>query len=215
MTESTIKGPAWIPTFLAALAQTRKVGQSIEAAGISPHSVYFQRKTNSLFADAWEAALKAEPPAPGEEDEAGSEALPTRNAGWRALFFETLAATSNLRASAATANVPLRTVRNARRSDPAFAAQWLAALHEGYDYLEMEVLGYLRDPAPRRKMDVAGALRLLAAHRATVERHRALEQEEDEQTVRESIDAFLEGLRQRRLANEAILLETQAPDVAE
>jgi hypothetical protein len=64
-------------------------------------------------------------------------------------------------------------------------------------------------------MDVPPAIRLLAAHRATVERERALLDEEDEQAVRDSIDAFLEGMRQRRLANEAILLETVPADVPE
>jgi hypothetical protein len=38
--------------------------------------------------------------------------------------------------------------------------------------------------------------------------------EEDEQAVLESIDAFLEGMRERRLANEAILLEARGEHVA-
>ena len=79
----------------------------------------------------------------------------------------------------------------------------------------MELLGYLRAPQPGRKMDVAAALRLLGAHRETVERRRALAEDEDEQAVLDSIDAFLEDMRQRRLANEAILIEAESGDGAE
>jgi hypothetical protein len=57
-------------------------------------------------------------------------------------------------------------------------------------------------------MDVPSALRLLAAHRATVERERALREDDDEQAVLDSIDSFLEDMRQRRLANTAILAGT-------
>ena len=49
----------------------------------------------------------------------------------------------------------------------------------------------------------------------TVERERALEDEEDEQAVLDSIDTFLEGMRQRRLANETRLIEAQPADAAE
>jgi hypothetical protein len=61
-------------------------------------------------------------------------------------------------------------------------------------------------------MDVASALRLLAAHRATVERLRALTAEDDEQATLDSIDQFFEDMRQRRLANNAILLEAETGD---
>ena len=134
---------------------------------------------------------------------------------WVPAFLEALAETSNVTASADRVNVPTRTVYKLRREDADFAARWLAALHEGYDNLEMELLGYLRAPQPGRKMDVAAALRLLAAHRETVERRRALAEDEDEQAVLDSIDAFLEDMRQRRLANEAILIEAESGDGAE
>ena len=70
----------------------------------------------------------------------------------------------------------------------------------------------MRDPQPKRKMDVAAALRLLAAHRQTVERQRSLAAEQDEDAVLESIDRFIEDMRQRRFANDAILVETQVHD---
>jgi hypothetical protein len=76
--------------------------------------------------------------------------------------------------------------------------EWQAALHEGYDMLEMELLGYLRDPQPERKMEVAAALRLLAAHRETVERRRALAAEEDDEALLESIDRFIDDMAERR-----------------
>ena len=57
--------------------------------------------------------------------------------------------------------------------------------------------------------------RILAAHRAAVERERVLEGEEDEQAVLDSIDAFLEGMRERRIANEALLIDAKPADVAE
>jgi hypothetical protein len=77
----------------------------------------------------------------------------------------------------------------------------------------MALLGYLRDPRPAWKMDVAGAIRVLGPHRAMIERRRALSADEDEQATVEALDAFFEGLRQRRLANEAMLkLPPQADD---
>jgi hypothetical protein len=130
------------------------------------------------------------------------------NKHWRTFFVQELAKTSHIGASAAAAGVSLSRVYKTRREDPAFAGQWRAALLEGYDHLEMELLGHLRDPRPERKMDVPSALRLLAAHRATVERERALREDDDEQAVLESIDSFLEDMRQRRLANTAILAGT-------
>jgi hypothetical protein len=110
--------------------------------------------------------------------------------------------------------VPALRAYRLRRDDPAFAARWLAALHEGYDHLELELLCYLRDPAPGRKMDVPGAVRILTLHREAVERRRAMENGRDDKAVFASIDAFLEGMRERRLANEAIVLEMKRDDDA-
>jgi hypothetical protein len=200
--------PAWVAVFLAALAETGHVRRAIKASGASQSTVYLRRRHNLRFAESWQAALAASPRAalaqPG--------AVVTRSVGWRTAFLEALAETSNITASAIRANVPLRTVYKVRRADAAFAAGWQVALSEGYDSLEMELLGYLRDPQPERKMDVAAAQRLLAAHRATVERRRALDEEDDEQATLESIDRFLEDMRQRRIANSAILNEAETGD---
>jgi hypothetical protein len=212
MTDDTPPGPAWIPAFLAALRKTAAVRTAIAAAGISPSSAYFQRKTNRLFAEAWEAAL-APPPAPVEPVRRGS--LPTRRGGWRTCFLEALAETSSVTAAAIRANIPPHTAYRARRKEAAFATKWREALHEGYDNLEMEVLGYLRDPWAARKMDVASALRLLAAHRETVARERALREDDDEQEVLESIDRFIDEMRERRAANTAILTQAETGDDGE
>lgn len=210
MTDPTAAGPAWVPVFLAALAETGVIARAFEAAGISPTSAYYRRNHNARFAAAWQAALPPEKAAPRDPQEgapAEPETVPTRHLGWKSVFFETLAETSNVAASAARANVPAATVYKLRRSDPKFAARWLTALHDGYDRLEMELLGYLRDPRPGRKMDSAAALRLLAAHRDVAERRRAMLEEEDEQAVLESIDRFIDEMRGRRAANTAILAE--------
>jgi hypothetical protein len=192
---------AWEPPFLAALGELKNVKRAAHAAGIASGSVYARRKKSPAFAREWDAALA------GKLEQVETVAEAPRPVHWRKTFMEALAEMSNVKVAAARANVSTRAVYKLRREDPDFAAKWLAALNEGYDNLEMEVVGYLRDPQPSRKMDVTAALRLLAAHRETVERRRALAEEEDEQAVLDSIDAFLEGMRQRRIANEALLRE--------
>ena len=89
--------------------------------------------------------------------------------------------------------MPTASAYKARREEAAFAVAWRAALREGYDNLDIELLGHLRDPQSERKMDVAAAVRLLGAHRATVERERALAEEEDEHVVLESEPSRLGG----------------------
>jgi hypothetical protein len=212
--------------FLDALRTNGNVRHACRVAGIAATTAYGARDNHSGFADAWRAAIvtkaKAErgfgaleallEPAPAP----AAQPLPgKRPRQWRSVFIEALAETSNVSVAAARAGVPALTAYRLRRDDPAFAAKWLAALHEGYDHLEIELLGYLRDPAPGRKMDVAGAARILTLHRETVERRRAMESGRDDQAVFASIDAFLEGMRERRLANEAIVLEAKRDDDAE
>lgn len=215
MTNTMPPGPAWIPAFLAALTATRKVKRSAKSAGINSSTVYWQRRTNRQFAEAWQIALGAKAPAGAGTGQADECASPRTTIGWRTLFLEALAETSNVTASAVRANVPTRTVYNARREEAGFAAKWRAALHEGYDNLEMEVLGYLRDAKPKRKLDVASALRLLIAHRETVARERALREDDDEEAVLESIDRFIDEMRERRAANTAILTKAEPGDGAE
>jgi hypothetical protein len=128
---------------------------------------------------------------------------------WRTYFLQKLAETSNVKASAEYAGVATSRVYKARREHAGFAQAWRAALSEGYQHLEMEVLGYLRGTATDRKIDVANALRLLAAHRATVAQQRAASDECDEQQVLDSIDAMIDEMRRRTIANTTLLA---APD---
>ena len=207
MTGKTTPRLSWVPAFLAARAEGLSIRKAAKAAGISANTANWLRREDAEFARQWDAAIAPFRP-PAEADEL------RRTPHWRKDFFEALAETSNVTASAARVNVPVQTVYKLRRTEAEFANKWRAALLEGYDLLEMELLGHLRDPKPERKMDVAAAIRLLAAHRATVERERALREEDDEEAVRASIDAFLEGMRQRRLAHEARLIEAETADVS-
>lgn len=137
------------------------------------------------------------------------------NKHWRGYFLQALAETSNVTAAAAKAGVSPSRAYKLRRDNPDFAAQWQAALQEGYDHLEIEVLGYLRNPDPARKVDVTAAIRLLAAHREAVARERALADNRDERAVLDSIDAMIDEMRERAAANAALMAEESAHDEAD
>jgi hypothetical protein len=134
------------------------------------------------------------------------------NKMWRFAFLQKLAETSNVTASASFAGISPSRAYKVRREDSEFAVKWRAALLEGYEHLELEVLGYLRAADPQRKMDVAGALKLLAIHAQTVAHERALREDDDEQAVLDSIDKFIDDMRERRAANAAILIAPEQAD---
>lgn len=69
---------------------------------------------------------------------------------WRKAFLSALAATGNVGAASRAANIDRHTALNARKSDPAFAAEYRAALSEACDALELEA----------RRRAVQGLLRL-------------------------------------------------------
>lgn len=129
---------------------------------------------------------------------------PRNNTRWREVFLEKLAETSNVSASAAWAHVTTSQVYASRRGEPEFARRWQAALCEGYDNLEMELLYRLRTgdtAAPGGgKFEYAVALRLLAAHRESAARERALRDNEDADQVLAEIDAKLDAMRDRARA---------------
>ena len=132
---------------------------------------------------------------------------------WRTYFLQKLAETSNVTASAAYASVATSRAYKTRREDAGFAAAWYDALVEGYQHLEMEVLGYLRTAEPDRKFDVANALRLLAAHKATIAAQKRVDpEEEDDQAVFDSIDAMIDEMRERSLASDVSLSLPGADD---
>ncbi|MEO6041715.1 MAG: hypothetical protein ABIP41_07440 [Croceibacterium sp.] len=120
------------------------------------------------------------------------------NRHWRTAFLAILAETSNVSLAAERAGVSSSRAYYVRRSEPPFERQWFAALCEGYDHLEMEVLRRLRDSdfvtPSGGKYDFGAALRIMAAHRATVGRHRAELLDQDEDEVLASIDATFEKI---------------------
>ena len=135
---------------------------------------------------------------------------------WQRLFMATLAETSNVTAAAARACVSVSWVYKLRRQNADFARRWFVALCEGYDNLEIELLCRLRSGKATdeegNKYDNAMALRLLTAHRAEAARSRALRDDADEQAVLESIDAMIDGMRERAAASALLLAENIADD---
>lgn len=119
---------------------------------------------------------------------------------WRAPFLAALAETSNVSAAAAGAGIHSSRAYKARRLDPDFARAWRAALLEGYEHLETELLHRLRFGEAKEaavKFDNTAALRLLGLHRETVARERAMRENEDLPAVRASIQAKLAQLREQ------------------
>lgn len=128
---------------------------------------------------------------------------------WSRRFLAELAATSNVSAAARAAGITTFTAYEVRRTNAEFNRAWQRALCEGYDHLELELLRRLREgeikPAAgakkgTRTYDNATALRLLAAHRDSVARERAMRDDEDAEAVVASLNAKLELMRQRDLA---------------
>lgn len=215
MADESRSDPAWVRPFLGKLAETRVVARAMEAAGITANAAYYRRRTNLAFAQEWETALGR-----GANAAGGAENPPpraARNAGWRRLFLEALAESSNVSASALAANVPLRTAYRERRKDSRFRAEWYDALLEGYEHLEMETLQRLRMGTGKDepKFDIANALRLLALHRETVARERARREDEDEDKILASLDAKIEAMRAREEAAARLLNETGEDDDAQ
>jgi hypothetical protein len=115
-----------------------------------------------------------------------------------------------VRAAARKAGVHPATAYDARRADPEFSRKWQAALCEGYDHLEMELLHRLRTGEVKpgkearrgtRHWDNATAFRLLAAHRESAAQHRAILENEDVDAILASIDAKLDVMRERAQQN--------------
>ena len=127
-------------------------------------------------------------------------------AKWVRVFLAELAATSNVSAAARKAKVDTWAVYQLRRDDAEFRRHWQAALLEGYDNLELDLLGRLRSgeikPAAGAKkgvraFDNALALRLLMAHRDSVARVRASRDNEDADAILASLNAKLDRMREQ------------------
>lgn len=139
---------------------------------------------------------------------------------WAKPFLAELAGSSNVSAAARAAGIATATAYDARRTNAAFNRKWQQALCEGYDHLEMDLLHRLRvgevKPAAGakrgvRSFDNATALRLLAAHRDSALRQRAVRDQEDSEAILESINAKLDRMRERRFGTGPIPGAEAAP----
>ncbi|MBD3729225.1 MAG: hypothetical protein IE933_05915 [Sphingomonadales bacterium] len=124
------------------------------------------------------------------------------NRHWRGLFLDCLAETSNVTEAAKRAGINPSRAYKIRREEEGFARQWHAALVEGYQHLEMELLARLRagEDKDGPKYDNGAALRLLALHRDTMAQDHAQRRNMDADRARQIIDAKLEELRQKVIA---------------
>ncbi len=126
---------------------------------------------------------------------------PGLNRHWRSLFLDYLGESSNVSESARKAGVNASRAYKVRREEPEFAADWLAALWEGYVHLEMEVLRRLREGDQQtdaaEKYDFANAIRLLSAHRENAAKAQAAQRNVSASEVRASIDRKVAAIRQQ------------------
>jgi hypothetical protein len=130
---------------------------------------------------------------------------------WRDKFLAALAETSNISAAADIADISLGWVYKTRREDPDFKARWYAALAEGYDNLEMELLAHLRGSEAggageaSRKFDTGTALRCLTAHRESVAREKGRRTLADEAATIASINTKIDAMRERAKESDAAI----------
>lgn len=159
----------------------------------------------------------AEKPSSGRRSSARSKPSPSF-ATWSKTFLAELAATSNVSAAARRAKVTTSAAYDARRAKPEFNRAWQQALCEGYDNLEMELLHRLRTgevkPAAGAKRGVrafenATAFRLLAAHKDSAMRQRAVRSNQDAEEIVQAINAKLELIRQRRLTAPETIIDAE------
>ena len=197
-----IDEPNWVAAFLEALRDGNTVAAATRIARTSTSSPYDRRQRSTWFREAWASIA---PP----DGRIRANRAPRRARGMAKLdqFLDELAATSNVRAAAEAAGLAVGSIYRRRREDPELARRWYAALAEGYDNLEMELLGHLRAgdeggelAKGKSKFDTAAALRCLAAHRESVAREKGRRALADEVVTIESINAKIDKLR---LAGEA------------
>lgn len=220
MTEISTTAPAWAARFLAALEAGGTMKDALSAAGIAQSTAYRLRKRDADFAARWDG-LRPQTLA-GKAATARAAAIAAARAsaappGWVAhpiakrlgrarltRFLDALAETSNISAAAAEAGIETGPIYRLRRADATFASAWYAALAEGYDTLEMELLQHLRGGEPAagaakgRKFDAAIALRCLTSHREAVLREKGRRGLEGEVATIAAINAKIDRLRARR-----------------
>ena len=199
--------PAWVAGFLAALRKGSAIEAAARAAGVSKGTAYNRRRNDAGFRAAWDATVSKAPSAPP-----ASRGL--RRIGLKKIdhFLDALAESSNVTAAAEAAGIDARAVYRLRRDEPEFARRWYAALAEGYDNLEMQMLEHLRSgeearasTAAGRKFDPATALRCLTAHRESVAREKGRRTLADEVTTIAAINAKIDSLRARAKESDAAI----------
>lgn len=192
--------PPWAVRFLDALRDGHGVRKAARLAGVGSSTPYHLRGRSDDFRAAWDAA---QPVDDRRRNRAGP--APRREATRIQWFLDELAQTSNVATAAAVAGLAVGKVYRLRRTDPEFARRWYAALAEGYDNLEMDLLARLRDgrmedtdaEGNKRKFDFAVALRCLAAHRESVAREKGRRTLAEEAATIEAINAKIDALRAR------------------
>jgi hypothetical protein len=135
---------------------------------------------------------------------------------WATIFLNELAESSNVTAAAEAANVSQSLVYKERRNNPDFAREWYAALAEGYDNLEMELLGILRSgkleqvdaDGNKTRFDIGTAFRCLAAHREAAAKEKGRRTLADEVATMKSINAKIDAIRAKE--ERAAALESKA-----
>ncbi len=139
---------------------------------------------------------------------AAKRAQKTKHA-WKKPFLAALGELSNVSKAAKAAEVSTATVYDLRRRDRAFRQAWQAALCEGYDNLEMELLFRLREGEIKRAagaktgvrtFDNATSFRLLAVHRDAVDRGKAQRSNVSVADVRASIERKVAALKAQVVA---------------
>jgi hypothetical protein len=152
---------------LAALREGQRLDEVAAAYGVTLQAFYSARRRDPVFAAAWRDAHALSAEAERRPAEAGDEARIVPNnrrllqrrkmrhvrfdARRKGIFLVHFAQSCDLLAAAAAAGVCERTVYNHLHSDPAFAEAFLAALAEGYRWLEAE--------AVRRRLEAQERLR--------------------------------------------------------
>ena len=206
--------PEWVARFLAAMRTAPSVKAACRVSGVPEGTAYRRRGNHPDFAREW-ARLQGGKGAAAPAPNAPWGGVPRIGAKKLERFLEALADSSNVRAAAALAGIDPRKIYRLRRDDPDFARRWYAALAEGYDNLEMELLEHLRSggeagEAAGRKFDTAIALRCLTAHRESVAREKGRRSLADEVTTIAALNAKIDALRERAEENEQVIRAARA-----
>ncbi|MEM8696479.1 MAG: hypothetical protein AAGE05_10700 [Pseudomonadota bacterium] len=220
-TKKTAKGLPFTPErrseFLGYLAEAPNIARASRKTGINSSTAYYWRERDTEFGARMNAILCGVSVLEARRMQRKGGSAPalirrghnSPNDADIDAFLETLAETSNVCEAARRAGMITATLYRLRRKDPGFARRWLAALDEGYEELEMEMLARARFGVSRKPDDPAFneavSLRLLMAHKDAVALQRAIRSGIGAEELRERLE--------RKIALVRESLETQpAPD---